>query len=387
LDNSTKKMKKILIYIIALLPLLAFGQDAEQAFTIKSKIGNLNYPARAYLLYQVGANRIVDSAEITNGSFDFKGSILSPTGALMVIDTKGVGIARLDSTADNLSFFIDKGDFAINSPDSLLHAEITGSQINTDNNNLSAQLRPFVEQAQKLKIQEETASPEQQRSVEFQNTMQERHKALQFAEKTTMKNFILTHPDSYLSLLALNSVGGPSPDPSELDPLYNSLSERLKNTEAAKVFKTSLDGLRNTAIGVIAPDFTQADANGIPVKLSSFRGKYVLIDFWASWCGPCRQENPNVVKVFNKYKDKNFTILGVSLDKAEGKENWLAAIKNDGLNWTQVSDLKFWHNQVAELYYVTSIPSNFLIDPNGKIIARDLRGDDLESKLEEVLGK
>jgi peroxiredoxin len=137
----------------------------------------------------------------------------------------------------------------------------------------------------------------------------------------------------------------------------------------------------------LAPDFTQNDVNGVPVKLSSFRGKYVLLDFWASWCGPCREENPNVVKAYNKFKDKNFTILSVSLDKPEGRNSWLAAIKNDGLSWTQVSDLKFWSNEAATLYSITSIPSNFLIDPTGKIIGKDLRGSDLEHTLEQVLGK
>ncbi len=199
--------------------------------------------------------------------------------------------------------------------------------------------------------------------------------------------FILSNPNSYLSILALYSVGGPSPDPAELDTLYNSLSTELKNMEAAKVFKTQLDVLRHTSVGVMAPDFTQNDVNGVPVKLSSFRGKYVLLDFWASWCAPCREENPNVVKAYNKYKDKNFTILSVSLDKPDARNNWLAAIKNDGLSWTQVSDLKFWNNEAATLYSITSIPSNFLIDPNGKIVAKDLRGGDLENMLEQVLGK
>jgi thiol-disulfide isomerase/thioredoxin len=123
------------------------------------------------------------------------------------------------------------------------------------------------------------------------------------------------------------------------------------------------------------------------VRLSSFRGKYVLVDFWASWCGPCRQENPNVVKLYNKYKGKGFTILGVSLDKAGDKPAWLAAIKNDGLTWTQVSDLNGWSNLAARLYGVQSIPQNFLIDPQGKIVAKGLRGDDLDAALEKLLGK
>jgi len=365
---------------------MAFAQE-PLSFEIKSKVGNLNAPSRAYLIYQLGANRVIDSTFITNGSFNFKGQIISPTAAVLVIDRFGFGLNTLDSTSDNLSFYIDKGEFEITSKDSLCKAQITGSKINDDNKKLLAQLKPLIERAQKLKAEQDSATPAQQNTAEFQNALQAKHKELQIEQKATLKLFILGNPDSYLSLLALYSVAGPSPDPSEVDPLYDALSQNLKNTETAKVFKKSLDALRNTAIGVIAPDFSQNDINGVPVKLSSFRGKYVLLDFWASWCGPCRQENPNVLKAYNKYKDKNFTILGVSLDRPNGKSDWLAAIKNDGLSWTEVSDLKFWNNEVAALYSITSIPANFLIDPNGKIIARDLRGDDLDTKLAEVLGK
>jgi len=135
--------------------------------------------------------------------------------------------------------------------------------------------------------------------------------------------------------------------------------------------------------GSQAVDFTQNDTANKPVSLSSFKGKYVLVDFWASWCGPCRKENPAVVAAFNTYKDKNFTILGVSLD--QNRDKWLEAIKVDNLTWTHVSDLKFWSNEVAQLYKIQGIPANMLIDPNGKIIARNLRGEDLMQKLQQVL--
>ncbi len=134
-----------------------------------------------------------------------------------------------------------------------------------------------------------------------------------------------------------------------------------------------------------APDFTLPDLNGKPVSLSSFKGKYVLVDFWASWCGPCRQENPAVVSAYQKFKDKNFTILGVSLDRPGQKDDWLKAINDDQLTWTHVSDLKFWDSMVVPMYGIDGIPFNVLVDPSGKIIAERLRGEDLEKKLSEVL--
>ena len=156
------------------------------------------------------------------------------------------------------------------------------------------------------------------------------------------------------------------------------------NKSSAKFPKsTVLNDLKSKLRPKKAPEFTLPDTSGKSVSLASFRGKYLLVDFWASWCGPCRNENPNVVKAYNQYRDKNFAILGVSLD--QNKDAWKKAIRDDKLEWTQVSDLKFWNSEPAALYNVTGIPYNFLIDPNGNIIAEDLRGPDLYTMLDKVL--
>ena len=172
----------------------------------------------------------------------------------------------------------------------------------------------------------------------------------------------------------------------ELENLYGSIPSKYKDTKSGKSISSIINARKITAIGKIAPDFTQPDTSGKPVKLSDLRGKYVLVDFWASWCGPCRAENPNLVKTFDRYKDKGFTVLGISLDQPGKKDAWLAAIHKDNLTWTQVSDLKFWDNEVAVLYGVKAIPTNLLLDPEGKIIAKDLRGEDLSKKLSELFG-
>lgn len=197
--------------------------------------------------------------------------------------------------------------------------------------------------------------------------------------------FVLGYPDSYLSgsMELWDMMQSYAPD-TLMKKMWDGLSARNKTTPVGVELGEFVKARLSTAIGKQAPEFTQNDVNGQPFKLSSLRGKYVLIDFWAAWCGPCRAENPNLLKTYNKYKNDGFTVLGVSLDR--NADEWKKAIEKDGLPWNHVSDLKFWKNAVAVQYAVPHVPFNHLVDPKGKIIAISLRGEKLDEKLAQIFG-
>ncbi len=181
----------------------------------------------------------------------------------------------------------------------------------------------------------------------------------------------------------IQRVGGYDPDYKEMTELFKKLDKNVKKSNEGKIFERYLKNLQNVSIGKKAPGITQFDLDGNPYSLQDLKGKYVLIDFWASWCPPCRAENPNLVKTYAQFKDKNFEILGVSFDK--DFNNWKKAVQDDNLTWKHISDLQHWNNGAATVYGIKAIPQNVLVDPNGIIIGRNLHGEELNKKLQEVL--
>lgn len=374
-------MKNTFLLLMAMFPAILFGQ--ENKFKIIGTIGTYNKPAKVYLRYYINKATVIDSVTPKNGVFSFSNTFIGdPLNAVLAFSKKGDGF-KYD---DYKQLFLENGNITVSATDSIAKSVIKGTPTNDDNSRYNEALKVVNDAYNILEAKQKNATTVQKNSTEFEKENNKTEKSIEAQELAINKKFIQENPNSYLSLVVMESVAY-SADYTDLEQLYNGLSANIKATNAGKKFGERLPKLKLVAIGSLAPDFAEADTSGKLVSLSSFKGKYVLVDFWASWCSPCRRENPNVVKVFNRFKKQNFTVLGVSLDRPGNKEKWLKAIHNDGLAWTHVSDLKFWDSKTAALYVVRAIPQNFLIDPNGKIIGKNLRGEDLENKLEELLGK
>ena len=223
------------------------------------------------------------------------------------------------------------------------------------------------------------AGKSEQQSAGMQDSLGQMYMAMKARTAHTLDSLVENYPDSYAVTLIINNFAAKQRELPEVEKMYESLTPKIKNSYLGKKLKTTLDDLKKTAIGSLAPDFTLKTPEGKEVSLADYRGKYVLLDFWASWCGPCLREVPNVKKVYDRYHPQGFEILSVSLD--DKKENWVNAIENNALNWDHVSSLKGWKCPVVKLYNINGVPAMFLIDKEGRIAASGLRGEELVEKV------
>lgn len=345
-------------------------------------------PGKLFYSYYNLATResFSDSIEVKDdNSVKIKGTLEEPVLMSLRYVSSLEPVKRKQKTGNATLFYIEPTDINLIVKDSLSGSEIKGSKTDLAYRNLSETLKPFNAR-QNILFNDWSALSAKKDSAGLKlkeaeiDAMSE-----EIIEKVYKPWYKENATKTPVAIRALRSIRADTEDEyKEVEALIKLMPVKYQELPSAKNIAEGIVIARKTAIGAIAMDFTQNDTLDNPVSLSSFRGKYVLLDFWASWCGPCRRENPNLVKSFNKYKDKGFTVFSVSLDQPGKKDRWMKAIHDDNLTWTHVSDLKFWANEIAKQYNINGIPASFLIDPQGKIIAKDLRGEELDKKLEEV---
>ncbi|PWK80444.1 peroxiredoxin [Mucilaginibacter oryzae] len=372
-------MKKIIPLLLLLAPVAAL---AQAPFTVKGTGEGFKNGDKIYLTYKVDGKPQLDSAVVNNHTFGFKGTINGITPASLYQNENPM---QIEVAYNSIGFYIEPGDILFTANDSLKHATISGTQTNRDLMKISAELKTLQSKYLKLTLDFEALKPEQQKDINEVAVFRKKRQTILTEMEPVKFGFISTHPGSYISLVTVLDLMRSAAPIQQVAAAYASLTPDLKASPLGKKTAANITGQLRSAVDVMAPNFTLPDTKGKLIKLSDYKGKYVLVDFWASWCLPCRAENPNIKLAYSQFKDKGFTVLGISLDDKQTEKAWTKAIKDDGLAWTQVSDLKGWKNEAAILYGITSIPANVLVDPTGKIIARDVKDRVLMDKLSELL--
>lgn len=330
-------MGKFANVLVGALAVLAFSSCAEEkkGYVIDGQVTDVK-DGMMYLKKYVGKSFVdVDSTAIVDGKFKFEG---------VISEALAHGLTTRKESSRPMVFFLENNAMNITMNESGKEMTIAGSEAN---------------------------------DIYLRNAKITRTKGY------SLDSLLAAHPASPVAAYFVVKDFAYKLDLEGMKAVRAKLDASLAGSEYVNQIESMISRMEKVQVGSVAPDFTLPDVDGNPVSLSSFRGKYVLVDFWAAWCPDCRKENPNIVAAWEKYKDKNFAVLGVSLDRK--RDQWLAAIEKDNLTWTQVSDLKYWDSEAAVLYCIRWIPMSFLIDPEGKIVAIGLEGEELHNKLEELL--
>ena len=388
-------MKSLSLFLILLLVITSCKDEKKtvtekESYTIKGSAPGVFNGIRVYLKKPDGRGRYieVDTAIVMNESFEFQGSI----------DTPEMFTLHVNSVRGQLPIMIENSDIEVSiDSKNILNSTIVGTASNQV-------MLDYTEEMERLNQERMRLTNAYRTKLSGQDTTGLKALAQQATDlNAKLSNypaeFVKQHPSEYFSLSLLeSSLKDKRMDPTLVIEAYESLDEEIKNSSKGQSLKPIVEErkyeaerLAATEIGKIAPSFSAPNTEGQRVSLEDVKGEVTIIDFWAAWCGPCRRENPNLVRIYNKYHSKGLEIIGVSLDgsnrQKDPKSAWLEAIKADNLTWNHVSNLKYFSDPVAQLYNINSIPATFILDSEGKIAAKSLRGDALEAKVAELLGE
>ncbi|WP_029275933.1 TlpA disulfide reductase family protein [Pedobacter borealis] len=383
------KNRGLIIVVAIITVFFAVPIYAQQSglFQINGTFSNISNVEKVILEYSGPAGQVKDTLLVSDGHYAFTGRIYEPQAAILKVEyfADKESKRRPERTSKDFAYvYINPGVIMVSSENEFRNITLEGCKWQKDYVELMRGQKKWEDSAKRaLKTFYDYQS--RRDSVNMRRTDGDYIGAFEQMNKQVMLPYIKAKPQSPLALYALKTYAGPYiKDYQEIEQLFQSLSPEIKQMPSGQKYAAYLKKIAQATTGARAPDFTLLDTAGKKVKLSSFKGKYVFLDFWASWCGPCMAEMPNVLKVYNKYKNKNFTVVGISSDTPNNSKKWMKAIRTNKLFWTQlIQDME----NVSKLYNVTSIPRSFLINPEGEIIANDLMGKKLEEKLKDIFGK
>lgn len=378
-------MKKTILLLVSIIVCYSCNTKEEtplapNTYEITGTAKGVVNGLRAFII-SIENNRqvAIDTAIVMNEAFTFSGKIAAPS----------IKAISINSIQGSLPFVLESGKTTINvNKDSLYYSPVIGSKNNEDYNLYKSEYKKKADVINNFNTLYRNATSQEERNKIVTEARQLTTELQEFGLE-----FVTNNPDSDFSLLLLETlITNKDINLEKLKNNYNALQPIINKNAAFKSIgskiKSEIDIIEASAnlnVGKIAPNFTAPSIDGGTISLNDIKGKATIVEFWASWCGPCRRENPNIVRVYEKYKDKGLEIIGISLDKPGQKERWKKAIEDDKLNWHHVGSLQYFNDPVARLYSVSSIPASFILDENGKIVAKKLRGKALEDQISKML--